>query len=169
MQKNINPVDVHSREYLEKTAAGGRYALLMVMVFTVVNLVVILLGAGRFFLFSASVPYYMTLLAKGYDNGFVAGSWNVNGRYTTAALLISVGILTAYLICWFLSEKRRGWLIAALALFSLDTMALVAISFLLMDGPMSCIFDLFIHGWALWQMSAGVKAYGELEKRKGTA
>lgn len=57
MQKNVNPVDKNSPEYLLKQIAGGRYSLLLILIFTVVNLVLLLVDSDRYFLFSASVPY----------------------------------------------------------------------------------------------------------------
>ena len=51
-----NVVDKTSPEYLVKQVAGSRSSLLMVLIFTVVNLAMLLLDSGSYFLFSASVP-----------------------------------------------------------------------------------------------------------------
>lgn len=164
VQKNINPVDKNSREYLTKQVAGGRYALLLILIFTVVNLAMVLLDTGRYFLFSASVPYYLTMLGMGMDNGFVDAAWNRIDTYTITALAISAVILALYLVCWLLSKKRAGWLTAALVLFCLDTAALLVFAWLLYDSMLTILLDLLLHVWAIWQIAYAVRCSGKLKK-----
>lgn len=163
MQPNINPVDKNSREYQLKTIAAGRYALLMIMIFTVINLVLVLLDRRQLILFTAAIPYYLTLFAKGMDNYFAAGSWMHTGRYTAMALAVSIALLTAYLICWLQCGNRRGYLIAALVLFSIDTLALIIFEIVVVGNPLNDLFEFFLHGWAIWQMAAGVSAHTRLK------
>lgn len=164
MQPNINPVDKNSREYLVKTVAAGRYAVLMVMIFTVVNLVLLLLDRRQLLLFSASVPYYLTLFARAMDNGFSPTGWHVTGRCTFFAMAVSVVILTAYLICWLQCMGKRGFLTAALVMFSADTLALVLLELFLGGNLLNDVFEFFLHGWAIWQMAAGVHAHTKLRQ-----
>ena len=141
MQKNVNPVDKNSPEYLLKQIAGGRYSLLLILIFTVVNLVLLLVDSDRYFLFSASVPYYFTAFGIGMDSALSGGI----GTFTITALVISLLILAVYLLCWILSKKRTGWLTAALVLFCVDTVGLLFLSYIfktsnlldfLLPGPM---------------------------------
>lgn len=163
MARNKN-VDRFSRETLLRSIAGGRSSLLLILIFTVVNLLFIVLDVDRYFLFAASVPYYLTSLGKGMDNGFVNGAWDTNGTYTVTALIISVVILAFYLLCWLLSKKKTGWLTAALVLFILDTVALVLFTFALYDNPMVNLVDFLLHAWAIWELGKGAKAGGRLKK-----
>ena len=87
-----------SRENLMRQAASGRSSLLLVLIFSVVNIVMVLLDTNTYFLFSASVHYYLTMLGKGMDNGFVNSPWDVNGTYTITALVISAIILAVFLL-----------------------------------------------------------------------
>lgn len=154
--------DKNSREYLTQQKKGGRMTLLLILLFTVINLVLLVLDQGTQFLFSASVPYYLTLVGKGLDNGFAEEAWPVNGTFTVTALAISIGILGVYLLCWLLAGKRTGWLTAALVLFAVDTAALIALSWLLLEDPMANIIDLVIHALAIWELWQAVRANRKL-------
>ena len=135
MAKNNTPVDKNSREYLLRQVANGRYSLLLIVILTVVNLIMTILDTNTYFLFSASVPYYLVFVGMGIENGFVDGAWNVKGTLTYTGLVIALVIVAVYLLCWLLSKKRAGWLTAALVLFIIDTVALVVIAFALYDSP----------------------------------
>lgn len=73
MAKNNTPVDKNSREYLLRQVANGRYSLLLIVILTVVNLIMTILDTNTYFLFSASVPYYLVFVGMGIENGFVDG------------------------------------------------------------------------------------------------
>ena len=147
-----------TRAYLENKMRGGRYSLMLVLIFTVVNVAFLLLDFNSYFLFSASLPYYLTAFGKGFDNAFTNGSWDVTGTYTLIALGISVVILGIFLLCWLLSKKRYGWLVAALVLFLLDTLFLAGFTWLLMDNPMENLVDFLFHLWVVWELFQAVRA-----------
>lgn len=158
MQKNVNPVDKNSPEYLTKQVAGGRYSLLLILIFTTINLVLLLTDAGRYFLFSASVPYYLTAFGIGMD--YALGGTT----YTYTALVISAVILVVYLLCYLQSKNRTGWLTAALVLFCIDTVGLIFFSFTLLDSPMENILDFLLHGWAVVELIQAVRCAGKLKQ-----
>ena len=163
--KNVyDTTDKNSPEYLLKQITGGRSSLLLILVFTAINLVMLLLDVDRYFLFSASVPYYLTMLGKGIDNGFVDGAWDINGTFTVTALVISVVVLAVYLVCWLLSKKKSGALIAALVLFILDTVALIIFTFTLYDNPAVNLMDFVFHAWAVASMIHAVRAGSKLKQ-----
>ena len=154
MQKNINPVDKNSPEYLTKQVAGGRYSLLLILIFTVVNLVLLLVDANRYFLFSASVPYYFTAFGMGMDSAFSSGI----GTYTITALVISLMILGVYLACWLLSKKHIGWLTAALVLFCVDTAGLLVFSYIFQTTN---LLDILLHAWAIYELAYAIRCAGK--------
>lgn len=157
MKRNTNMVDKTTPAYFARQIAEGRYALLLILIFTVVNLAFLLLDTGRYFLFSASVPYYLTALGILMDvSGF--------GVYTTTALVISAVILVVYLLCWLLSKKRGVWLTVALVLFILDTIGLAVAAFTLLEEPASCILDLVFHILAIVALVQGVVYSGKLKR-----
>ncbi|MEI3084807.1 MAG: hypothetical protein V8S87_01705 [Oscillospiraceae bacterium] len=117
MHKKANSVDKNSAEYWAKIIAGGRASLLLIVVLTVVNIVLLLIEADRYFVFSASIPYYLTAICMGMDSAVYGGI----DAYTTGALIVSVIVVGIYLLCWALGKKKTGWLITALVLFSLNS------------------------------------------------
>ena len=163
MARNNPPVDKNSREYLLRQVANGRYSLLLIVVLTVVNLVLTLLDTGRYFLFSASVPYELVSLGMAFDNGFSDGAWSV-GTLTFTGLVIALVIVAVYLLCWLLSKKHAGWLTAALVLFIIDTVALVVVAFALYDNPASQLVDLLLHVWAIVELVQAVRGNKKLQE-----
>lgn len=158
MQKNVNPEDKNSPEYLMKQVSGGRYSVLLILIFTTINLVFLLLDADRYFLFSASIPYFMTAFGIGLDSA-IGGT-----TYTFTALAISAVILIVYLVCWFMGKKQTGWLITALVLFSMDSLGLIFFSFTLLENPLENIVDFLFHGWAIVELIQAVRCAGKLKK-----
>ena len=163
MARNNNPVDKNSREYLQKQVSGGQYALLLIVIFTAINLVFLMLDVDRYFLFSASVPYYLVMIGKGVENGFVDGAWSENGPLTITGLVIALVILAVYLLCWLLSKKKGGWLTAAMVLFIVDSVILVVLTFALYDNPMVNAMDFLLHIWAIVELVQAVKANKKLK------
>lgn len=152
-----NP-DKNSRENLTQLYSGGRSTLLAVILFTLVNLVMMLLELGSYFLFSASIPYYLTLF------GVIFDAYGEGSTYTVTALAISAVILLAYLGCWFFSKGKSGWLTAATVFFALDTAALVYIAFFVVGDVTACLLDLVFHALVLYQMIRGILAGAKLKK-----
>lgn len=153
--RNTN-VDKNSRPYLEGRISSARYSLLLVIIFSVVNLILLLTQSDRYFLFSASVPYYLTAFGMGMDRG-VGGS-----VFTVTALLISALILAAYVICWLQSKQHWICTLIALCLFAIDTVLLVVIVInleLLQDN----ILDLLFHAWAVTELTRAVIAQRKLQ------
>ena len=143
MRKKANSVDKNSPEYWAKMIAGGRASLLLIVVLTVVNIVLLLIEADRYFVFSASIPYYLTAICMGMDSAVYGGI----DAYTTGALIVSVIVVGIYLLCWALGKKKPGWLTAALVLFSLDTVGLLVITFTLLEDPILNLMDIFSMPW----------------------
>lgn len=154
MARNNTPVDKNSREYLLRQVANGRYSLLLIVILTVVNLIMTILDTNTYFLFSASVPYYLVFVGMGIENGFVDGAWNVKGTLTYTGLVIALVIVAVYLLCWLLSKERTGWL----------TAALVVITFALYDSPMGKLVDFLLHIWAIVELVLAVRGSRKLKE-----
>ena len=139
-------------------------SLLLIVILTVVNLIMTILDTNTYFLFSASVPYYLVFVGMGIENGFVDGAWNVKGTLTYTGLVIALVIVAVYLLCWLLSKKRAGWLTAALVLFIIDTVALVVITFALYDSPVGKLVDFLLHIWAIVELVLAVRGSRKLKE-----
>ncbi len=149
------------------TSATSKYEtarrnLLLVVVFTVVNIVLLLLNANTYFLFSAYVPYTIAVFARflcgmlpdeyyvGYDVEFFPES------VFYVVLAIAAVIVVFYLLCFIFSGKNRyGWLITALVLFALDTVVMVLnLDFSAFDYH--TIIDIVFHAWIIYILVSGV-------------
>ena len=124
--------------------ATARGNLLLMLAFTVVNIVLLVMGSDSMFLFSASVPY----------NAMIFGIIDETGFLMIPAIVITVVTLAAYLLCWIFSKKHFGWMIAALVLFALDIVAMVGLWVLAPE--LFDVVDLLIHGWVLYYLIVGV-------------
>lgn len=133
------------RELIQAKISSARSNLLLMIVFTIVNIGLLLANADVFLLFSASVPYFVVSIGVASE--------------TTPVLVITIifaaSILLGYFLCWLGSKKNYSWMIAALVLFILDSVAMIAIYILAAD--ISGILDVAIHACVLYYLIMGVK------------
>ncbi len=144
--------DKNSRAYLEGQVRYARNMVLIILLMTLINLVFLLLEYDRYFLFSASVPYYGVALARIFELDM------------TLPLVLAVVIMAGYLICWLLAKKKSGAITAALVLFCLDTLALLGIAFGVMESPLVNLLDLVFHVIGIIALVQGVAAGARLKK-----
>ena len=129
---------------------SARSNLLLVVGFTAINVVLRLVNADMYFLFSASTP--MAFLD-------IATLTEIPQLMPVAAVLAFI-VIGVYLLCWALSKKHPGWLVAALVLFALDTLVLLGLY-----DVSSMIFDLLIHAWVLYYLISGAVALRKMKKQ----
>ncbi len=131
--------------------ASARGNLLLMIAFTVINILLLLFNSDTMFLFSATVPYFSAAFGK----------YSEIPALFTVGLVIAFITLTLYLLCWIFSKKHYGWIITALVLFIIDSVCMVGLYILSED--FSGVIDLAIHIWVLYYLIIGVK-YGKLLK-----
>lgn len=148
--------DKSSREYQEQLLGRSRGFFLTIIIFTVINLVLLVLNQGTYFLFSASIPYYLTGISLVMDGGAV-------GQNAAVALGVSAVLLGFYLLCWLLSARKPVWLTIGICIFAVDTAALIYVCLKLLESPLDGLFDLLIHALLIWEMSKGVTAAKNLK------
>lgn len=157
-----------TRQSLEQKYNSARRSILMVVIFTVVNLVLLVLNSNSYFVFSAFIPYFLTGLGmilcgrmpmEYYGDEFLEIEFFPPG-FLTAMLAISVVIIALYLACWLFSkELRGGWLICAFVVFALDTITM----FLLLDDFASYIIDILFHAWVLFDIGKALNVAGRIK------
>lgn len=130
---------------------SARTSLIIILVASVINIFSIAF-ADSYFLFSS---YFTTLLAALGATLYVeAGSMAL---FVVFALLALVS-LVPYLLCFIFSKKHPGWMIAALVLFSLDTLLLLLdFAAALLIGDFGMIIDMLFHVYALVCLAIAVK------------
>ena len=159
--------NVSGRQALEMKYASARRDILIVLAFTIINIILLLVNANTYFLFSAYIPFMIAdtamFLCGKYPAEFYEGyAIEFLGQGVFAVLLvIAAVILVMYLLSWFFSDKGRvGWMVFAAVLFGLDTLGMVLLGGLSLDYA----FDILFHAWFLYSLISGVCAYYKLKK-----
>ena len=132
-----------------KKARGN---LLAMIVLTVVNIAVTLLGVEWQFLFKAFLPEFAFNL---FSNIM---PW--------AGIVIAALLLGLYVLCWALSKNEPAWMTAALVLFALDTAAvLVVFAMICLGGAFKfgMLMEIVFQAWVLYCLITGVIAAKELK------
>ncbi len=128
---------------LEQKYNTARLNLLLMIGLTAVNLVLLFTGSDVMMLFSATVPYIAAVFA-------VSPGWNA---FFPFFIGVAVVIILLYLVCWFFSKKHPAWMIVALVMFVLDTLAMVALY--VSAGDTSGIMDILLHIYVLYYLISG--------------
>lgn len=166
--KNAKNQNMSEREKLTARYNSARHNILLVIAFTLINCVLLFAGGSSYFLFSAAVPYYMTLFGLLYT-GRMPAEWyeGVEGfapdpdSVLYIYVAIAVVVMGAYALLWFLSKKHGyGWLVAALVFFVVDTFAMFYFSGFTAD----MIMDFVFHIWVLVSLCSGIIAAINLKK-----
>ncbi|MBQ8541343.1 MAG: hypothetical protein IJ435_07705 [Clostridia bacterium] len=125
---------------LQKKYEQSRGNLLLIIVFTIINIALLFSQSGTMFLFSITVPYWAVAFAYYLELTYL---------YIVAGVVVAL-----YLIFWFFSKKHYGWFIPALILFILDTIYLGYVSIDMAES--SNIIDILVHIWVLYYLGAGI-------------
>ncbi len=157
------------RQVLENKYNSSRNNLLLAIAFTLINIVLVLADNYTYFLFSLFVPYILAYTGK-YLCGLLPesiyeGEWAsmdfFDREVFIVMLVIAFVIIALYFLSWIFSKKLRvGWLIFALVFFSIDTLLLILIQGVSVDG----IIDIVFHVWVFVTLINGIRAYFKLKK-----
>ena len=187
-----NPVDItpensaaNELAKLTRRAQSARMDIIVVVLFTVVNIALMLFGSLTYFLFSVSLPYYfcyfMSLYTGRMPKEIYGSEWDgfqfLPDGFFWSAVVVSVVVLAMYAVCFFASQNKKknedgsvtvsysmGWLIAALALFTIDTLIYIIMMAVLIGFQRSMLIDLAIHIYVIVTLVMGVIAAYKLKK-----
>lgn len=156
---------------LQQRYASSRASLLIVVVFTLINCILAATGSDTYFLFSASIPYYLAFYGSlfcglmpevyytpesGFDPSFEF--FDISALYIM--LSIAVIITLVYGVFWFMSRKEKyEWLIAALIFFGVDTIGMIALSGFSVD----MLLDVLMHAYVIISLISGITAIPKLK------
>ena len=167
--KNKTAPQISERDRLEQRYRSARSSLLLVIVFTVINMGLIITKQFTYFLFSAYVPYFITDLGMvlsgqypaDYYTGDMEGMAIFGKNFFYIMFAVAIVILMVYLICWLFSkDKKAGWIVAALVLFCIDT----AVMLLLAGISLDMIIDILFHAWVIFDLASAAVAARKLKK-----
>ena len=158
------------RQLLEGRYKAAGNNVLWVVLFTVVNIVLLVANSNTYFLFSAFIPYALVDLGMYYCGKYPAELYSEWGevQFADTSLLVVVVVIAAvicalYLLCCLFcrkGQKRRvGWLITALVFIALDTGLM-----LLFGSIADNILDVVFHGWIIVSLIMGISAHFKLKK-----
>lgn len=129
-----------NKDTIQKKYDQSRGNLLLIIIFTLINIALLFTSSNTMFLFSITIPYYSAVFAYILE---------LTGFY-----IVSGVVLLLYLACWFFSKKHYGWFIPALILFILD---IVYLGYVTVDmGEGSNIIDILVHIWVLYYLASGI-------------
>ena len=143
-----------------RTLAQNRYTtaranLILLVVITVLNVILMAVQSSIYFLFSASIPYFVSLFgAVMYEEGMGITPLIV-------CMIIALALTLPYLLCWIFSKRNPAWMIGALVYFSLDCVAYVAL--VIWSGDFTGIIDILFHAWVMYYLIIGVRAAHQLK------
>lgn len=170
MAVNNPKVDFTQRQILESKYGKSRHNILLILVFTVINVVLLVTNSNSYFLFSAYIPYMLADLGmlftgsypKEYYMEMEIYGYDFHGKgFLWAMLAAGAVVLAVYLLCWIFSKKNRmGWMIAALVLFCFDTILFVH----MLGFSTDLILDYVFHGWVIVSLAMGISAGSKLKK-----
>lgn len=162
-----NAQQLSQGEILANKYQSARHNILLVVVFTLVNIILLVTNSNTYFLFSASIPYYIVDLGM-----FLCGKYPaeyyldvgvidpMSNAFFAVTLVVAAVILVLYLLGWIFSKKPRvGWMIFALVFFVIDTLGMlwwVGIS-------SDMIIDVVFHGWVIVSLASGIRSYFKLK------
>jgi len=133
----------------------ARNNLLAVIVFTVINIIFTAFDAGLTFLFSATLPQVVFEIGKTVDNEIGSSFLIVIG------LVLAFIIILVYFVFWILSKRTRVYILVALIFFSIDSLVLLFL-ILSLEFNISYLVEIAFHGWVLYYLIYGVKAWFRL-------
>lgn len=158
------------RQTLESKFAKSRHNILLVLIFSVINIILLVTNSDTYFLFSAYIPYMFAdfgmLLSGSYPEDYyvlmeMTDLEFLGMRFLWIMMAAAAVVLVLYLLSWILSKKNRtGWMIFALVMICLDTVLLVLMCGISMD----LIVDYLFHGWMIVSLSIGVSAGCKMKK-----
>lgn len=168
MSKQFMHGQLSPRLNCERQYLSARANLLLVIIATAVNLLLLVSNSDLYFLFSATIPYYIVTMGMYFCGRFPADAYEdlgtelvfLDNSVFVITLVVAVISILLYLLAWFMSSKNRGgWLIFALVLFALDSAGLLLLYGLSLDK----VLDIIFHAWGMYYLIVGVKAYNKLK------
>ncbi len=164
---NTNGVAATPKAMFETRYATARGNLLLIVVFTVINILLLMTGGDSYFLFSAFIPYVFAVFGMVYTGKMPEEFYGedyadielCDDSILYVLLGIAAVIVILYLLSWIFSKKHIGWMIFGLIFFVIDTV------FMLLDGiTADMILDIVFHGWVLVSLSMGITAHYKAKK-----
>jgi len=149
---------MQTRTQLETKFNKTRGSLLLVVMFSLANMLLLLLESDITFLFSASFPNYAVVY------GVVMTALSGEMIHAIVSISLAAAVVGLFALCYFLSKKRRFFIIVALALFSLDTIFLIWVFTLDLVENINFLPDAIFHIAVMFSLISGTITWAKLRK-----
>lgn len=137
-----------------------RMTLLLIVIFSVVNLFALTFG-DTYFVFSS----YFTMIIPIFGLEFYVATGD--SMYLIVTFVLGIISVVPYLLAWIFSKKTPIWMIIGTALFGIDTIFLLLdIPVFLAAGDFTMIIDLAFHVFILIYLGIGIKQGFDLKREK---
>lgn len=174
MASNFPSGEMTPRMQLERQYTTARFDLLVLIAFTVINLLMLVSQNFTYFLFSVNLPYLLVDLGMYFggvyanvDPALMEAGYGILGEgFFYAMLAVAILIVCVYFVCWLLSANGKvGWLVAALSLFAIDTLLMLGMIAIGLSEPSIDFFiDVAFHAYVLYALAQGLRAHCALKK-----
>lgn len=149
---------------------NARMYILIILALTVLNILFAFIGTDSYFLFSASIPYQLTVVS-----GFLCGKlpdvfYEDIPSFTPlpdlifyVCVAISLVVLALYLISFLCTKRSKAFYTVAAILFTIDCVFMAGVT--IYDGFSSgMIIDILLHGFLLYSFIVGAVASFKAKK-----
>jgi len=149
-----------ARAILERQYKDSRSSLLVVIIFTVLNVILALFNGDIVFLWSATIPHVIVALSMYFCGLYPPEAYEGVGTFPRlprevfiVAIIAAVVIIGLYVLCYVMSKNNRGgWLTFALVLFGIDTFGMaIYYGFAFMSA-----LDWVFHILVLFELDRGI-------------
>lgn len=166
--KNTQSAPQTKREVYERNYNNGITNLLLIIAFSVINIVLLVANSNTYFLFSAFIPYFLVDVGMFYTGTYPEEYYYGLGftefldkSFLVVAVVIAAVVLVLYLLCWLFAKKKKiGWLIFAVVMACIDTVAMLVLGGIAMES----IIDIIFHAWIIFSLINAVVTYNKLKK-----
>ena len=104
-KKNTDGAPVSERQLLQSKYAGARSNLILVILFTLINVVLLVTNSNSYFLFSAAIPYAFAMIGMDACGKFPAEYYDPTYEYEflpdsffVFMLVLAAAVLLLYLV-----------------------------------------------------------------------
>ena len=158
---------------LARKYANARFSILVVIAFTIINIVMRVSQSTAYWLFSANIPFFLVDIGMYfggiYQNptaGMVEQGFGLFGApFFYAMLTVAILLVCGYFVCWLLSNGGNYvWMFGALVAFAVDTLFLIAMAVLeFAQGTMTAlsadlVIDFLLHAYVVYALVDGILA-----------
>lgn len=142
---------------LQRRIQAARGNLILVIIFTIANIMSYWFQFGFMMPFSAFIPFtifdfsYYFSVELNDPNLFIGG------------IILASGVILLYIMGYVLSKKKPEWLTFMLVMYVFDTVVMLYLFIGIFAFNSTMILDILFHIWVLYYFTNGVLAVNKLK------